>query len=416
MTDAPRYTGHAELTLRVSASDALFVRGLFGLTPGTERAAHLPDRLAVDAHVPLSGTGATLGSTARDAGVPFLIDPQTYFLQDRQVPQAPWCQVPFGHADILTPADLAKRSTQDELVKAVVDYQVNHGATAVIAPYLHIERPDSPWVGIQAALWRRTRAYVEAASINLPVIAVTALGWRCLHHLQGVPQLTELWDSLSALDPAEVALAATRVRVGAHPEDRIVDLLMLVQDMARSYKVTVWEQGLLGEACVIEGAAGYECGVGWHENCDLQSQMSRYRRPSEGHPGARPVYLASLGRSVPKTRLRLARGNRATWARLVCPFADCCAPGGEDLLGDARRHSVVSRVRQLRELDSTNASNWRWNRLAERLGEGLAIATRLNSLAPSSPATPAVDLVSMKALMEVAMGRRARRARIRRTA
>ncbi len=79
------------------------------------------------------------------------------------------------------------QAAQDALVQAVVDYQVKHGATAVIAPYVHIERPDSGWIPVQASLWRRTKAYVEAAGINLPVIAVVAVGWRCLHPLRGSP-------------------------------------------------------------------------------------------------------------------------------------------------------------------------------------------------------------------------------------
>lgn len=416
MPTAPRYTGPAQLTIRVSSADEPFVRRLYGLAPGSRPAPHLPDRLVVDAHVPLAATGSALATTARDAGVPFLIDPETVYLQDLQNPNAHWRRVPFGEPAVQTPADVMSQAAQDGLVQAVVDYQVKHGATAVIAPYVHIERPDSGWILVQASLWRRTKAYVEAAGINLPVIAVVAVGWRCLHPLRGVPQLSHMWDALAALEPSEVALAASKVHMGTRPEDRIAELLMLVRDLTRAYKVTMWQQGLLGEACVVEGAAGYECGIGWREKCDLQSRMSQHRQAISGHPAARPIYIAELGRGVPKTRLQLARSKRKVWARLVCPFPDCCAPGGDDLLGDARRHSVVARARELEQLDSTHATNWRWNRLTQRLADGLVLAGQLNALAPPSSAAPVIDTRSLRAIYEVANSRRARRGGIRRTA
>lgn len=416
MPASPRYTGPAELTTRVGAADALFVRSLYGLVPGSAAATHRPARLVVDAHVPLSANGAVLSTVAREAGVPFLVDPETYYLQDAQHVGAPWCSVPFAQAAPHTPADLMGAAAQVALVKAVIDYQIAHGATAVIAPYVHVENPSVGWVSVQASLWRRTAEYVREAGIHLPVIAVVAVGWRCLHPLRAVPALREMWDALAFLSPTEVALAASKVHLGAHPEDRMVELLMLVRNLSSTYKVTMWQQGLLGEACVIEGAAGYECGIGWRDKCDLQSRMAQYRRPGDGHPGARPVYVHELGRGVSKRRLELARSKRKVWARLVCPFADCCSPAGADLLGDARRHSVVARARELEELDATHATHWRWNRLTLRLADGVDLATQLNALGPSAPGLPAVETRSLQAIRSIANARRSRRGLVRRTA
>lgn len=416
MSASKRYVGPAELTLRVGTPDETFVRRLYGLAPGSRPAPHRPARLVVNAHVPLNPNGVKIARSAQHAGVPFLIDPETTYLQDYQHPGAPWCTVPYAGRNAHTPGDLMSTARQDALVKQVVDYQIAHGASAVIAPYVHVERPNSAWIQMQAALWRRTAAYLEAAGINLPTIAVVAIGWRCLHPLRGVPGLSEMWDALSALDPDEVAIAASKVHMGAKPADRIVELLMLVRDLSRAYKVTMWQQGVLGEACVIEGAAGYECGIGWRERCDLQAGMARHRRASNGHPAARPIYIAELGRSVPKKRLQLARAKRAIWSRLVCPFPDCCAPGGDDLLADARMHTVVARARELDQLNGTHATRWRWNRLTQRLVEGIALADDLNALAPSSAGLPGIETQSMRALYQVANARRTRRGRIRRSA
>lgn len=416
MPSPTRRTSPARLTIRVGAADGQFVRGLYGLIPGTARAPHRPARLVVDAHVPLTSRGEQLAQIARQAGVPFLVDPETAYLQDIQHPGAPWCAVPYTISPACTPADLSSTAEQVALVKAVVDYQVLHGATAVIAPYVHVETPTHGWAAVQAGLWRRTAAYVAQAGINLPVIAVVAIGWRCLHPIRGVPALGEMWDALASLAPHEVALAASKVHMGAHPEDRIAELLMLVRGLSATYPVTMWQQGLLGEACVIEGAAGYECGIGQREQCNLPNRISQYRSPSSGHPGPRSVYISELGRGVPKRRLELARTKRALWARIICPFSDCCAPAGHDLVGDARRHSVITRARDLEQLDAAPVTTWRWHRLNERLRDGLMIADQLNALAPRSRAIPAIDTTGLRAISEVANARRTRRPTIRRTA
>jgi len=411
-----RYVGPAELTLRVSMADELLVRRLYGLVPGIAPAPHRPSRLVVDAHVPLSTGGGGMASVARQAGVPFLVDPETTYLQDVQHGGAPWCKVPFAQATASTPADLIGAAAQEALVKSVIDYQVTHGATQLLAPYVHIERPTPGWVQVQAGLWRRTAAYLKQAGIKLPVIAVVAVGWRCLHPTRGVPVLSDVWTALAALDPAEVAVAASKVHLGARPADRIVELLMLVRELTKTYKVTMWQQGLLGEACVIEGAAGYECGIGWRDKCDMQDRMAQHREPSSGPPGARSVYIHELGRGVPKRRLELARTKRAIWSRLVCPFPDCCSPAGEDLLGDARRHSVIARVRELDQLSATPATRWRWNRLTQRYAEGIDLAVRLNAMAPSTRGMPGIETTSLRALHNVANARRSRPGVIRRTA
>lgn len=395
------------LTIRASALDNLLLRRLYGLEAGHSAAPHRPDRLVVDAHVPLTPRGAALADTARIAGVPFLIDPETHYLQDRQCAEASWCAAPFANTEIASPVDLMRSAAQDALVESVIDYQVERGATAVIAPYVHVERPTMGWVQVQAGLWRRTRAYLQKTRINLPVIAVVALGWRCMT-VSGNRALNDYWGGLTALSPDEVAVAASKAHMGADPASRIADLLSLVRRLSAAFTVTTWQQGLLGEACVIDGAVGYECGIGWREKCDLQTRMSQYRSPRTGSVGGRPVYIAQVGASVPKQRLEAARSQRALWAKLVCHTPGCCAPAGDDLVGDARRHDVIARAHELEQLLSTPVAVWQWHLLAQRLDRGLDIATRLNALGPKSSALPAVSTATLQALYEIADARRRR--------
>lgn len=115
-----------------------------------------------------------------------------------------------------------------------------------------------------------------------------------------------LLAALDALQPAEVALAVSKIDQGAHPEDRLADLYAVIERLRRRrLPVLMWNQGTLGEACVAAGAAGDETGIGWRERCDLRAGMSDYRphRPAASAP-------------APSTCHREARGR---WRRPVSP-------------------------------------------------------------------------------------------------
>jgi hypothetical protein len=406
--------GRAALTLRVGAADEAFLRGLFGLAPGTRRAVWLPDRLVVDAHVPLSAPA--LAGVARAAGRPYLIDPETYYLQDTQHASAPWTRVPFGTAHEVSWLEWCDDRFLEALVKSVIDYQLDHGATMLIPPYLQIDTPGNRMIAVQADLLRRSAAYLRACDIHVPVVVVIATGWRCLHPTQGVPALADVWAATAEVDPEEVALAASRVNRGKSASDRIAEFLMLVRRLSATYKVTAWQQGMLGELAVVEGAAGYETGLGRREECDLQARKAQGRRALKGPITPRAVYVDTVARSVPKRRLEIASRSSRLWRQLVCTDPECCSPGGADLLRDARRHTVISRVKRLAEIDNISNTRWQWVDIATRAQVGLDLGAQLNRLAARTSATPGVELEALAAVREVADARRHRPGHIRRTA
>lgn len=399
----------AELITRAGSRDAVLMRRIFGVD-GSVAAAHRPSRLVTDAHV---AAGTDLAVTARTAGVPFLVDPLTHYLQDAQHPDHPWTRLPFATPKAVTPADLMNVARCERLAEEVVESQVAHGATKIIAPYLHVERPDNGWMEAQVRLWRSTRAVLDAQGESLPVIAVVALGWRCLVG-RAVAELLPLWDALRDLVPAEVAVAASKSHDGTKPDERLVDLLMLIQELGRSYPVIMWQQGLLGEACVAAGAQGYECGIGWRERCDLNQAMGLHREPLRLNSprGPRPVYLADLGRSVQKATIKAVHEYPALWRSIICADPGCCAPAGTSLLADARRHAIVARARELAVLDAATTPAWAWGRLADKATQGLALAARINTIAPKRVSTGVLNAVQLVATAR----RHPANARARRTA
>jgi hypothetical protein len=394
----------AELLIRASTQDAALLRRIYGLDG--RGAAARPTRVVVDAHVPVSSRGGGVVMAARRAGVPLLIDPQTFYLQGTQHAGDPWALLPYGRPDKLCPADVDP-FLQEDLVAQVIDYQVSHGATAIIPPYVHVDRLNSEWIDVQAGLWHRTRRYLGRENISLPVTAVLAIGWRVLHPVQGPAALAPALAALSDLAPREVGLAASKADQGVRTHDRVMDLVLMIERLRRDYPVIAWQQGHLGEIAVAAGALGYECGIAWREGCDLGAAASAHRKPQPSGPrAARPVFVPRLGRSIPKRSLEVIRQHRDLWMRMICTDAECCPPGGGAMLGDARAHAIIQRANSLDQLARIDRSVWRWQHLAGAADDGLDLAARINRRAQTELTISKVNTQALAAISAVSHTRR----------
>lgn len=392
----------AELWIRAGSGDALLhERVLRG------PAEHRPSGLVLDAHA--AAATDRLALAAKRAGAGCLIDPQTHYLQARQHDQDPWAQLPFATWSPLEPAALLDPPRLDLLVSGCVDYQLRFGATAVVAPYVHIERADNGWLPVQLALWRATRRFLDREGIQLPVVAVVAVGWRELDRSRWQHGVRPLQLSLlHELRPDRVALAASKVDAGVHPAQRLASFVAVLRQMRRRWPVLAWQQGALGEAAVAAGAVGYECGVGWREHCDLQTQMRSHARPRdpEGGAGARPVYISALRTSVAKRSVELLLRDVRVAAQLTCLDVACCPRGSRTLLEDARTHAIAARRSSLDMLTRPQQPAWQWNLLAQRSAAGLELADRINRLAARVDGISRVPTGALEATLALADRRR----------
>ncbi|MEX2291796.1 MAG: hypothetical protein WD794_15905 [Mycobacteriales bacterium] len=388
----------AELLIRAGARDAALVQAVLGGPPH-----HRPHRVVVDAHV--ASAAPSISVSAKETGVPFLIDPQTFYLQDVQHPADPWAQLTFADPQTSSPSDLCHPRRIDALVAGVVDYQLACGATAIVMPYVHVEAVDDGWGEVQAALWRATRRYVDRTGLALPTVAVLALGWRLLDRSSWPDGLDPLGRALDEAEPTEVALAASRVDAGVRPEERLASLIAVTRRLSRRHPVLAWQQGTLGEAAVAAGARAYECGIGWRERCDLRGAMSAHRqRPSGG--GARPVYIAALKRGIPKASVRSLLEHPRIAPELVCLDVSCCPGGRRALLEDGRAHAIRARLRSLEAVAQADRPAWRWHLLAREAAAGLELAARINVAASRTAEVARVDDSALRAVSVVAEHRR----------
>lgn len=389
----------AELLVRAGAQDAALMHRVLTAMPQFR-----PHRVIVDAHV--AGAAPDIGLSARTAGVPFLVDPQTYFLQDAQHPADAWAQLPFADAAKSSPLDLLRPGRLEAVAGAVVDYQLSCGASAIVAPYVHVGSLDDGWREVQAALWSATRRHLDREGLGVPWVAVVALSWRLLERSSWPAGLDPLCRALRDASPTEVALAASKVDAGVKPEDRLASLIAVIRHLRRRHPVIAWQQGTLGEAAVAAGAAGYECGIGWRERCDLSTAMAAHRRPTSGGNGARPVYIAALKRGVPKASVRALLEHPRIAADLFCLDSSCCPGGRRGLLEDSRAHAIRARLRGLQAVTQADRPAWRWHLLAREASNGLDLTRRINEAAGRSSDLSRVDDSALRAMFAVAEHRR----------
>lgn len=362
---------------------------------------------------PLAAREPSYGRHASTAGIALAIDPLTHLVQSTQPIEDSWARLRIAPARALDPRELCAGSPElRALVKHTIDFQVDHGATAVIPPYVLVGAAGDGWLDAQLALLDATAEYLRSSGSGLPVWCVLALSWRLLPRTTWPAVLSPLLAATQRLDPAYVGLAATKVADGVRPADRLAALLAVSARVGRHHRVLGWRQGRVGEAMVADGAAGYETGIGWRETCDLRAEMRTHQRLSSGGGGQRPRYVASLRRGVNPLLLSRQAGRRDVVGHVVCPDARCCSDGRQVLLGDARAHAVISRVRQLRELGSIDAPRWRWAHLAPRLRDGLDLGRRINRRERMAGLGAGVGLAHLEATYAVAELRRQSRGHV----
>lgn len=397
----------ADLIVRISGCDEALLSRLVGPprsgSPST--ATRRPDRIVVDAHT--AASTPSIARTARRAGLPMLVDPQTFYLQDDQYPADPWAQLPFASSPVSTVGDLLNPARLDRLIAESLEFQLDHGASILTAPYVHVERAVDGWAKVQAGLYRRTRRFLDANNLCLPVLAPLALSWRLLGRTTWPTALDDLVAAIHALEPTEVALAASKIDQGARADRRLADLYATIGRLRCHWPVIAWQQGVLGEACVAAGADGYETGIGWRERCDLRAQMGTHRKPAGQGFGARPVYIAALGRSIPKrTVAALLTDHPTVAADLVCQDQKCCPAGRQTLTSDARTHAVIARAARLATISAAAHPRWAWKLLAAQSAHGLQLTERINAIAARSAGIAKVDTTALHAIAVTADVRR----------
>ena len=252
----------AELLIRPGRNDHVAIANL--LIPearATLASVRRPiSRLVVDAHLALAYP--QYREAAAEAGTPLIIDPRTDLLQVDTDPRVSWRKLPYAsdvawRERIVNPFDLAA------LVEATVDFQVKHGASAIVSVLLR-----------QVAQGPNLQRHAPGAADDGPSSAAgqdqPAADRRSRQAGTGIARTETLNDgidrfALAALDvgPQMLAFALSPNGNGKDGQSKVVQLFTAAQRLkSTGATIVAWRQGFFGPALVAAGIDGYETGMG----------------------------------------------------------------------------------------------------------------------------------------------------------
>lgn len=327
-------------------------------------------RLVLDA--PLAARTAQYREAAAEAGIAVLVDPLSYLLQVDTDPADAWTKLPFARADAMPVDELANAFALQQLVEEAVAFQVDHGASTIIAPYFYARSTDDPAFAATLEALRLTARFLRSSSTRLPLVAVLCGSRRGFSRgatfAAGVDRF-----AATALDlgPQMLAFCLSPMGDGKEGDAKVLQLLTVGQRLkSTGASVVAWRQGFYGSALVAAGLDGYETGTGVGERTNITA-LQRSKAPGARADGGdfvapRPVYFEGLGRSVPHRAAEVLLEQRASRALLVCRDARCCPHGPDSMLGANRRqHNIRTRARALRDLEPMPHTHWRLHQVAK---------------------------------------------------
>jgi hypothetical protein len=392
----------ADLLIRAAMNDHVVLSDLLApsIRPLPAGRRPLISHLVADAHVAALRPG--LADTARAAGIPYLIDPDTTFLQSEVAATDKWVQLPYATAAALTPSDIQPAM----LAEQAVEFQLESGATFVIPPYFYAASPSDPWFQTSLTMIDATAAYMRGSNIRLPLLPIFC------GRLQSFGD-PGLWSvgvdrfGIVARESAAKSIALCLSPTGAGDDgygklSRLFATAMHARES--SLEVFAWRQGIYGLGLVAAGLDGYESGMGTGE----QTQMSRRqsaRKPkadSDSSGGGGPgIYLETLGRSVPRSAGQTLLADHRTRAKVMCDDEGCC-PTVSATLDNSRHHAVRARARQLAEIEQQPHASWRLHHVARQAEGAVTLGAQANAVLKQEGITIEIKTKNMASLARVA--------------
>lgn len=367
-----------ELVLRAAHGDHVVLNEL--LTDPTAlppRQSRYIRRVIVDATAVVNEPGFARAAYA--AGAQLLIDPQTMFLTSPQDPADNWAALPYASHLEVDPRDLRDPAKRAALVEAVIEFQIDHGATGIIPPYLHLTDFAGCAVEVQRLLIKETAAHLADLGLAFPLVPVISVDQRAVS-LDPVVWPNAMGKLIRtaqryATGPLGLGLSKTTGpnKVNLHTSARIW------RRAAKAGPFIAWHAGETGLLAVAMGAEGYEVGMCGSERYNVRGQQSSRNAPPAPGPRYVGTYVDSIGRSLERRAVeRLAAVPGIHQGDLNCLEPTCCPRGFTTTLGEGRRqHAVRSRLRRLEQIDGIGARKWVLRLLSDQALDAMASARRI---------------------------------------
>ncbi len=392
----------AELLIRAAMNDHNVVGDLLapGASPDWASRRALFSGLVADAHV--ADARPVLADHARAAGIPYVIDPDTTFVQSEVAPGDRWASLPFGSAEAVDAADVKVA----KLAAEVLEFEVDNGATRLVAPYFYAQSPMDPWFRASLAALDETAEYLDRNDIHLPVTAVLCAQLQSFGNPTnwsiGIDRFVARAEEIGA---DTIGLCLSPAGDGADSYGKVVRLFdAALRARTGELRVVAWRQGIYGPALVAAGIDGYECGMGTGEQTDVKGRQSS-RKPRDDDSswgGAGGIFIEPLNRSVIRSVGRILLGDNRTRAKVMCDDEGCCYAVAATI-DNSRDHAVRTRARMLQQLMDQPHRAWRLNHIARQAASAVPLVQQANAVLEAEGVKQRLKSRNQAALADVAV-------------
>ena len=294
-----------------------------------------------------------LRDEARRSGLEVILDPRSMELATPGgFSRAPLRQLPWAGESIHQPHRFLDQRAP-RLVEDLVRMAVEMGATAVLSPTHYLEKADSPWLGIDIEIAQHLRRTLDRnGGTEIALYYVWGTNFQALTEEERTRVITRL--------RGEVPMDALWLRVhnfgtsssGPVNLRRYIRLARACHQLG--IPIVAERTGTVGLGLLAIGAVGgIESGITAGDIFNASSLL----RPSRGRgfvPAPR-VYLPSIGAFLRPDRAANFLQRRGMHGH-ICQGRGCCHRGMADMVGDPRRHFVVTRAREIESLSSLPAA------------------------------------------------------------
>lgn len=276
--------------------------------------------------------------------------------------------------------DELSESAGKEVAQAIAEFVVGNGFSTVLAPTHFLASTKDPWISVDAFLTQAVRTCLDTMGASrIPIyypLAIPSAVFResslrkdIVRILKDLP-IDSVWLRVHPFGTTASGPIALRGYIEACQEFHQLGTPLVAE-----------RTGTVGIALLAFGAVGgIESGITTGESFDF-GRLTRPPKKGRAFLAHPRVYLRELGAFLPSKGARAFFDLRRMKTFFGCRER-CCPRGLQDMLGDPRKHFVVTRAREVARVSSVPVTLRRQTYLEDFLRPATDLALQASRVYP----------------------------------
>lgn len=212
--------------------------------------------VAIDAHIILNN--ANLFEKIKSTFSGILIDPVTHFLQYKNFREkASYLKLPYSKIDVSQIlSDPIYR--QNKFIEPVINYQIENGASVLMAPYLCSEEIHSTVFNTNLTMLGETTNYIKHLGKDIPVLAPICAGLNTLRESTSLNAIADFYTDETVANMIDgYCLMIADFDESKATTEELLAVANLVTQLSKKKKVILKQVGAFGFILNAVGNAGF---------------------------------------------------------------------------------------------------------------------------------------------------------------